>query len=189
VPASMPGLAASLKAMNRGSLDFTHWKANANGVDLNRNFDASWKPDPKYPKPGFQNYTGASPFSEPESAALRDLSVAKDFALTMSYHSSGKLIYWYDPAGGPNDMNLYIAKELRSFNGYRVLATNAQAASGGYRDWFVRNYKRPGFTMELGSGYCPLPLSRFPAIWKENRFILLDLAWVVAPKSLSSYAN
>jgi g-D-glutamyl-meso-diaminopimelate peptidase len=178
-----------LKKMNNGSTNFYHWKANAHGVDLNRNFDASWKIDKKYPKPGMQNYSGPYPFSEPESAALRDLSAAKDFALTMSYHSSGKLIYWNDPAGGSNDLNLYIARELKSLNGYSVLPAYAQAPSGGYRDWFVQNYKRPGLTMEVGSGYCPLPLSRFPAIWKENRFVLLDLAWVVAPKSLTSYAN
>ena len=93
VPPSMPGLAAALKKYNNGSTNFYHWKANADGVDLNRNFDDHWKPDPKYPKPNFQNYPGPAPFSEPESVALRDLTVAKDFALTISYHESGRMIY------------------------------------------------------------------------------------------------
>lgn len=189
VPPSMPALAASLKKMNKNSKSFYHWKANANGVDLNRNFDANWKTDPKYKKPGMQNYAGPSPFSEPETVALRDLTAAKDFAMTLSYHSSGKLIYWNDPNGGPNDLNQYIAKEVKSHTGYRILAPAAQAPSGGYRDWYVKQYKRPGLTIELGSGYCPLPMSSFASIWSGNRFVLLDMVWIVAPKSLSNYAN
>jgi g-D-glutamyl-meso-diaminopimelate peptidase len=185
VPSSMPGL----KAMNHGRTDFTHWKANADGVDLNKNFDANWKVDPKYSRPGMQNYAGPYAFSEPEAIALRDLTVSKDFALTMSYHSSGKLIYWYGPADGPNGLNRYIANELKSLTGYTVLPVSAQAPNGGYRDWYTGQYKRPGFTLEVGTGYCPLPLSSFSGIWKDNRYVLLDLAWIVAPKSLSSYGN
>jgi g-D-glutamyl-meso-diaminopimelate peptidase len=186
VPASMPELKASLRAMNNGSGDFTRWKANANGVDLNRNFDAGWRLDSKYPKPGRENYGGTQPFSEPESIALRDLTVTKDFALTLSYHSSGQMIYWYDP-NGENDLNLYMAGEIKALSGYRVLSVSSQGFDGGFRDWYVNQYHRPGMTVEVGSGYCPLPLSSFAGIWQRDRFIMLKMAWIVDPKGLSDY--
>lgn len=188
VPASMPELAASIKAMNKGSAVFSRWKANARGVDLNRNFEGGWKVDPNYRTPGPFNYSGPHAFSEPESIALRDLSVAKDFALTMSYHTSGEMIYWYNPKGG-NDLNLHIANQVKALSGYAVLSASSQALGGGYRDWFVNTYSRPGMTMEIGSGYTPLPQSQFGAYWKDTRFVMLEMLWTVAPKSLGSYAN
>jgi uncharacterized protein YgiM (DUF1202 family) len=176
-----------LKAMNRGSSSFYHWKANARGVDLNRNFGGShWAIDPMYPKPGLQNYAGLEPFSEPEARALRDLTVAQDFCLTMSYHSSGKMIYWYDENDGPTGVNRRIADDLSSLNRYRVLPVYSQAPNGGYRDWYVEESGKPGFTMEIGSGYCPLPLSSFGGIWGDNRFILYELAWLTKTMDLAA---
>ena len=43
----------------------------------------------------------------------------------------------------------------------------------GYKDWFIQDYRRPGFTIEAGSGENPLPLSQFPDIWSDNLGILL----------------
>lgn len=186
VPASLPDLKARLLAMNNGNSSFIRWKANANGVDLNRNFAAGWGPDPKHPAPGQENYAGPQAFSEPESIALRDLTLSKDFAMTLSYHSSGQMIYWYDPQGD-NDLNRSVAGDINALSGYRVLPVSSQAPDGGYRDWYVGQYHRPGMTVEVGSGYCPLPMSSFAGIWKKDRFILFKMAWNVEPKGLSSY--
>jgi hypothetical protein len=189
VPASMPQMAASIKSMNSGSNDFSRWKANGRGVDLNRNFDSYWKIDPEYPKPGPFNYAGPKPFSEAESIALRDLTLAKDFDMTISYHSSGDMIYWYDPSGGQNNLNLYIANDIKSLTGYTILTKAAQAPSNGYRDWFDKTFHQPGFTIEIGSSYCPLPMSSFNGCWQDNRFVMLEMAWTVAPKSLTVVAR
>ncbi len=188
VPASMPEMASSLKSMNGGSTSFIRWKANARGVDLNRNFAGGWFIEPSYNKPGPINYAGPAPFSEPESIALRDLTLAKDFALTMSYHSSGKVLYWYNPKGG-NDLNLQIANQIKSLTGYAVLSVTSHSPGGGYKDWYVENFMRPGLTMEMGSGYTPLPQSLFGTYWLEARFVMLELMWIAAPKSLGSFAN
>lgn len=62
---------------------------NANNVDLNRNFDCEWKASGTW-----QNRTvsgGASPFSEPESIAIRDYVTA---------HDPSAIITWYSSAGG-----------------------------------------------------------------------------------------
>jgi g-D-glutamyl-meso-diaminopimelate peptidase len=105
----------------------------------------------------------------------------QDFALTMSYHSSGKVIYWYNPATGYG-ADYYIANSLKNITGYRILAPSSQVFNGGYRDWYVSRYNRPGFTLEIGAGYCPLPQSNFQTYWQETRYVMFDLTWMAAPK-------
>ncbi len=187
VPATMPDLKSSLVAMNGGSTNFLRWKANGRGVDLNRNFGAGWRVDPNYTKPGPYYHSGPRAFSEPESIALRDLTIAKDFALTASYHSSGEMIYWYNPKGVNNKMNRYLAEQLSVFSGYTILSPSSQASGGGYRDWFVEEFGRPGLTIEVGSGYCPLPQANFYEYWQDNRFVLYELMWAAMPQNLGPY--
>ncbi len=189
VPASMSDLKTALVSMNGGSTSFIRWKANGRGVDLNRNFDAGWRVDPNYTKPGPYYYSGPRVFSEPESVALRDLTISEDFALTASYHSSGEMIYWYNPNGAGNKMNRFIAEQLRLLNGYSVLSPSSQASGGGYRDWFVESTGRPGFTIEVGSGYCPLPQSSFYEYWQDNRYMLYELMWAAMPRNVGKYAR
>ena len=52
------------------------WKANARGVDLNRNFDIGWASYIGAPAPYGEGYKGPSPASEPETQA-RDLKTLK----------------------------------------------------------------------------------------------------------------
>ena len=61
----------NLVAINGESHDFSLWKANANGVDINVNFDAGWGTGEQnvYFKSG-QNYVGKAPCSEKETQAL-----------------------------------------------------------------------------------------------------------------------
>ena len=43
----------------------------------------------------------------------------------------------------------------------------------GYKDWFIMNYDRPGYTVEAGLGENPLPMSQFAQIYEDNKEILL----------------
>jgi g-D-glutamyl-meso-diaminopimelate peptidase len=183
VPPTMPEIAEALKAMNRGSTDFRYWKANAHGVDLNANFETGWNTNPKRKrKPGRENYPGPSPLSEPESKALYDLTLREDFDFVLSYHSSGGMIYWSDPVRtDTQSVNRQIANRFRKLNKYSVIFLSRKKQYGGYRDWFVTTYSRPGFTIEHGVGaFAILSPKRFPTVWKENRFILLEAALVEA---------
>ena len=49
------------------------------------------------------------------------------------------------------------------------------SASGyaGYKDWFIQEYDRPGYTIEAGLGENPLPESQFDQIYEANKGILL----------------
>ena len=48
-------------------------------------------------------------------------------------------------------------------------------ASGyaGYKDWFIEEYDRPGYTVEAGMGENPLPMTQFERIYHDNKGILV----------------
>ena len=84
---------AELLRLNAGSADFARWKANARGVDLNRNFDACWTEEGE-PSPAF--YHGPSPCSEPETRALtRFVLDHPNISASVNYHSVGNTIFWH----------------------------------------------------------------------------------------------
>ena len=61
-------------------------------------------------------------------------------------------------------------------SGY-TLAEPAEASSyAGYKDWFIKVFQKPGFTIEAGFGINPLPLSQFDEIYRENLGILVIAA-------------
>ena len=61
---------------------------------------------------------------------------------------------------------------LSSVSGYTLETTPAESGYAGYKDWFIYNYLLPGYTIEVGMGTSPLPLSQFPEIYKDNVGIL-----------------
>lgn len=65
---------------------------NANGVDLNRNWDNRWKPDAYWRSRSVN--AGEKPFSEPETRALRDFVSEVEPELVISYHSAANGIYY-----------------------------------------------------------------------------------------------
>ncbi len=173
-------------AMNRGAADFPkNWKANLRGVDLNLQYPAGWEEARRikfsqgYTRPGPRDYVGRAPLTEPESLALYDYTLAHSFALTLSYHTQGEVIYWkyngFEPAGSRE-----IGEELARRSGYRLELTPPESAYAGYKDWFIQQFDRPGYTVEVGLGTAPLPLRQFPEIYRANE-PLLTYALTAAP--------
>lgn len=148
-------LKKNLVAIN-GGYDFSLWKANANCVDLNVNFDACWGRGEKNVRfPASENYIGPNPFSECESRALRNftLQIKPDF--TISYHCLGEEIYWYFNQGllsAARDKRL--ACIIHKSTGYPLAL--AKGSTGGYKDWCICALKIPSFTVEVGRGTHPL---------------------------------
>ena len=60
----------------------------------------------------------------------------------------------------------------------RIIEVSTPYASSfaGYKDWFIQNFRRPGYTIEVGSGTNPLPLSQFEEIYRDNLPILITAA-------------
>lgn len=71
---------------------------NADGVDINRNFEARWNYDIEGSSGGAggQTYRGPSAASEPETQALQDLTERMHFRYLINYHSAAELLLYPD---------------------------------------------------------------------------------------------
>ena len=154
------------------------WKANIRGVDLNLNYPAEWEREKQeeieqgITSPGPRDYGGEAPLSEPESRAMVDFSRAHNFRLVIAYHTQGEVIYWQFENYAP-PRALTIANQFAAISGYAVEAGTAEAAYAGYKDWFLQEYRRPGYTIEVGIGVNPIPFGQLPGIYAENEGVLL----------------
>lgn len=154
------------------------WKANIEGVDLNLQFPAGWnlakeiKFAQGYNRPAPRDYVGLAPLTAPESRAMYDFTKNHDFQLILAYHTQGEVIYWkylnYEP-----ENSYRIARYFSQVSGYLVEETPAASGYAGYKDWFIEEYDRPGYTVEAGLGTNPLPMEQFPKIYSDNLGILL----------------
>ncbi|MBV4437944.1 M14 family metallopeptidase [Clostridium tyrobutyricum] len=164
---------------NRGSTDFSRdWQANNRGVDINHNYDAGWQlskdAEASYGVygPGPTRYSGPSPVSEPETKAVVDFTKSHNFRLVLAYHSQGEVIYWqYDGLTPPESRT--IGNEFSRLSGYTLEETTGISSYSGYKDWFIQEYRRPGFTIEVGRGVNPLPISQFDTIYNDNEELLI----------------
>src|SRR6185503_10607463 len=90
------------------------WRKNRrgdHGVDLNRNYAVAWGGRGSSANERADNYHGAYAFSEPESAAMRDLIKREHIALHIDFHAFGQLILypWGHTSTPTKDRDLYAA--------------------------------------------------------------------------------
>lgn len=161
-----------LLAVN-GNEDFSGWKANASGVDVNVNFDADWgEGRSNLTRPAPANYIGTNPESEPETqAAVRALR--KNYALIACYHSLGEEVYW----GYESNFRHYEeAKEYASFVGYTL--KRSEHSAGGMKDYYALRYEGLGLTVEVGEekyGH-PYPVEKGEELYKKHEGSVEKLA-------------
>jgi g-D-glutamyl-meso-diaminopimelate peptidase len=161
---------------NNGSYNFSYWKANIRGVDLNDQFPAHWEVEkerrsPKGPSP--RDYAGTAPLTEPEAHAMAKFTQQHAFRLTMAFHTQGEEIYWNYRDCEPSESK-EMAERLARVSGYK--AVRLTGSDAGYKDWFIQEFRKPGFTIEAGRGVNPLPITLFPEIYEANvKLMLLGL--------------
>ena len=153
------------------------WKANIAGTDLNLQYPAGWeqaranKAAQGIVSPAPADYVGPSPLSAPEARAMYDYTLALDPSLILAYHTQGQVIYWkfldYEP-----DNSRQIAATFSAVSGYAAEETPFASGFAGYKDWFIQQFNRPGYTIEAGLGVNPLPISQFDRIYRDNLGIL-----------------
>lgn len=158
--------------------DFSLWKANGRGVDLNVNFDADWGQGAKNIfNPAPENYVGKKPFSEPETRALRDFTLKTKPDYTLSYHTKGEEIYWYFyQSGDRKKRDFTLAEELSKYTGYPL--AYAKRSVGGYKDWCIEKLGIPSFTVETGndSFLHPLKERELEDVLRHNLYALYELS-------------
>lgn len=177
LPAS---LVKTLKQYNGNSTNFNRWKANMQGIDLNRQYPAKWNSisNPKA-YPWYQNYNGTHAAQAAEVQSMMDFTYKIDPELTISYHSSGQILFWHFNTPSKNlARDKAIATVLSKLTGYSLVQPVKNPSGGGYKDWFIQEFGRPGFTIEVAKyvGERNVPLSAFNGIWSENKEVPLYTA-------------
>lgn len=144
------------------------YKANLNGVDLNRNFPAeyydpaggTWKDlfgmdyGSKSYAPAYKFYSGESAASEIETRVVMEYMDAYSFRALVNYHSKGRLIFWnrWMLPDAFNDHVEGIARAMAREAHYDMRSGEYQG-SGFMTDYFAINKMKPAFTVETGTFY------------------------------------
>lgn len=159
------------------------WQANVRGVDLNHNFNAGFEKLQQAERqkgifaPSPRQWGGPFAESEPETEVMASLCRRIPFRHVVALHSQGEEIYWQYGEKTP-EQSLLMAQVMASVSGYRVAHPTGLASYGGFKDWFIETFERPGFTIELGLGENPLPLETFESIYQKAQEMLLVAAFI-----------
>lgn len=161
------------------------WKANTNGVNLNRNFPYAFKREGSK-KDG--SYSGKKAASESETRAIVNLTekLNKTQKLAViSYHAMGQIVFG-DYSGKSKTLRSDI-KDMytiaTSTTGYSSAAGYGGTSNGNYREYFINKTKVPGITIEVGSVSCPVPQYQYASAFNKNKLLVLrEAAWLQKKK-------
>ncbi len=137
------------------AVDARSGRFNANGVDLNRNWDGNWQPQSTWRNTIVD--AGSEPFSEPETRAVRDYFLEVEPAASVFYQSAGAFL-WYSGAEEGWDPSLRLAEAYGDASGYRVERPDPPEPgeeddiTGSADDYFYRIGHR-NVTVELTTHY------------------------------------
>lgn len=168
--------ADKIRLLCRG--DFEHWNANLRGVDINHNFNAAWEAlHKKEAKAGIYGpaptrFGGHSPESEPETKALTELCRGIKIRQAVALHSQGEVIYGgFGGITPPRSEKMW--EIMATSSGYAPSSPEGLALGGGFKDWFITEFNRPAFTVELGRGKNPLPPTTAAEIYERVKEMLM----------------
>lgn len=158
---------------------YTKWKANANGVNLNRNFPTEWNKKPSSNTPNATSYSGKSAASEKETKAIIKLfdSLSNPVG-SIAYHSMGNLADWnQNKKSKYYAINREMGNVTRKLTGYKTPSVDLSGGVGGTMGTWLSQGKRemPNITIETGNITCPLPYSYYNRLWKDNRYVIESL--------------
>ena len=159
---------SKLSVIKKGQ-NLSAWKANLNGVDLNRNYDLAAPRSGQ--SPGYSEYAGPSPYSEPETQAIMNFTRTENFSGVLNYHSRGEIVYYEE--------DFYsMATKFLSVTGYIPYGRNEKSTVPTYDRWYYNEFKRPVFTIEVGNGAIGGPVSyeQYGNIWNQNWTLPIILA-------------
>lgn len=166
-----------IQQSSRSAADFSDWKANIRGVDLNRQFPVNWHNLVQIKRvPAPSHHKGSAPLTEPEARALYEFTLERRPAMTLSFHQRGEFLVWYYRQRGEQfERDRRFAREIAKITGYSYdfYLTNG----GKYHDWVITELGVPAMVIEVGQQIGDL--SEWDRIWRQNRYVGLAAAKLV----------
>lgn len=132
---------------------YPEWKANVNGVDLNRQYPALWeKKNVIVNEPASELFNGYESASEPEVKAVMDYCRKNAFSVSVSFHTKGEIIYWADSSTKRSIPSARsFAERIADVSGYELMPTSQDPGiyAAGFENWFRKEFLKPGLLVEL----------------------------------------
>jgi g-D-glutamyl-meso-diaminopimelate peptidase len=66
-----------------------------------------------------------------------------------------------------------MAEIFAASSGYALDVPTGLAVGGGFKDWFIDKFHRPGFTVEIGKGKNPLPAEDGEEIYQQIKEMMM----------------
>ncbi len=181
-----------------------YWRKNARvvfdkvyGVDLNRNWGYKWGMAGSSASASSDTYRGTAPFSEPETAAMRDYILQiPGLMAAIDFHSYGQLVlspWGYTPTppttiGSYTSVGNAMKAAILASRGVRytvgICNTTLYATSGSTPDWFYGELNVPAWTIELTQGPFVMPPSAIVPTGKLTLAAVIALAEHVCPADI-----
>ena len=148
--------------------------ANANGVDLRRNFDYQWSQiitEEEEPAPSSKDYKGKEPVTEQETKSLLTQLTGYHPDLVVAYHTTGpKIEYKYGQEEKTMSEAKMYAEKLADIMNYEVGKNSVGPEGYGSLEGYCNHELGiPALSVYLGNGSTPLSLNEFNAIWNACR--------------------
>lgn len=160
----------------KGASNPERWKANARGVDLNRQFSVGWNSVINENAPSSDSYNGVAPFTEPEAIAVKNALEQREFVAGITYHTMEGAIYWnLGQQGELLVRNQMLANHCQQISGYR-LDPGPSDLKGLEYNYMIFEKGIPTVCIETGRKYSPLPYSEWESVWRENHMMLAAVA-------------
>ncbi len=131
----------------------SEYKANKNGVDLNRNFPIAWDYiNNGVTAPADYYFKGYESGSAKETQVLMNLCKENDFSFMISVHVKGNCIFWGDTyKTNNNPIYKAFAEDICNASGLNMTLPTQKAKDygGGFENWFRHTFEKPGVCIEL----------------------------------------
>lgn len=144
---------------------FKEWKANARGVDINRNYAEGFNREGAKAS-AHKNYPGKTPVSEPETKAQISVVEKVKPNVVICYHQAGKVMYHLN--------HTKLSNMLYSMTHYTHVLSG-QVQYGTFSD-YLDDRNILNCTLETGLVPAPVKNRQYKKIYKTNKNVLVAVA-------------